>query len=64
MKPLFITTTAPPEVVVHIEDVEKPVPDDDEVLIRVRAGSVNPLDEGVHGQSAVACDGPDRARPT
>jgi NADPH:quinone reductase-like Zn-dependent oxidoreductase len=32
-----------PEVL-HIEEVEKPVPKDDEVLIRVRAASVNPLD--------------------
>ena len=30
--------------VVHIEDVEKPVPKENEVLIRVRAASVNPLD--------------------
>src|SRR5262249_14953534 len=33
--------------VVHIEEVEKPVPRDDEVLIRVRAASVNPLDVGL-----------------
>jgi antitoxin MazE len=33
----------PPDVV-QIEDVEKPVPNDDEVLIEVRAASVNPLD--------------------
>jgi hypothetical protein len=37
----------PPHVVVHIEDVDTPVPKGDEVLIRVRAASVNPLDEGV-----------------
>jgi NADPH:quinone reductase-like Zn-dependent oxidoreductase len=30
--------------VVRIADVEKPVPKDDEVLIKVRAASVNPLD--------------------
>jgi NADPH:quinone reductase-like Zn-dependent oxidoreductase len=41
-----------PEVVVHIEDVEKPVVEDDDVLIRVRAASVNPLDEGVVKGSA------------
>jgi NADPH:quinone reductase-like Zn-dependent oxidoreductase len=33
-----------PENVLQIQDVEKPVPKDDEVLIRVRAASVNPLD--------------------
>lgn len=37
----------PPEVVVQVEDVEKPVPKDNEVLIRVRAASVNPLDCGL-----------------
>jgi NADPH:quinone reductase-like Zn-dependent oxidoreductase len=36
----------PPDVV-QIKDVEKPVPRDNEVLIKVRAASVNPLDEGV-----------------
>src|SRR5712691_3392702 len=30
--------------VLKCEDVEKPVPKDDEVLIKVRAASVNPLD--------------------
>jgi NADPH:quinone reductase-like Zn-dependent oxidoreductase len=30
--------------VVQIKDVEKPVPKDDEVLVKVRAASVNPLD--------------------
>jgi NADPH:quinone reductase-like Zn-dependent oxidoreductase len=33
--------------VLQIKDVEKPVPKDNEVLIKVRAASVNPLDEGV-----------------
>jgi len=36
-----------PADVVQIEDVEKPVPGNHEVLIRVRAASVNPLDEGL-----------------
>src|SRR5205807_10233652 len=30
--------------VLKLEDVEKPVPGDDELLIKVRASSVNPLD--------------------
>ena len=31
----------PPEVVLHSEDVQKPTPGDDEVLIKVRAAGVN-----------------------
>jgi NADPH:quinone reductase-like Zn-dependent oxidoreductase len=30
--------------VLELDDVEKPVPDEDQVLVRVRAASVNPLD--------------------
>ena len=30
--------------VLKLEEIEKPVPEDDEVLIKVRAASVNPLD--------------------
>jgi NADPH:quinone reductase-like Zn-dependent oxidoreductase len=33
-----------PEVVLSLEDVEKPAPGDGEVLIKVRAAAVNPLD--------------------
>ena len=36
-----------PEVVLRVEDMEKPVPKDNEVLIEVRAASVNPLDCGL-----------------
>jgi NADPH:quinone reductase-like Zn-dependent oxidoreductase len=36
-----------PADVVQIKDVEKPVPRNDEVLIKVCAASVNPLDEGL-----------------
>jgi NADPH:quinone reductase-like Zn-dependent oxidoreductase len=43
MKAAIYTTYGAPEVV-HIAEVEKPVPKDDEVLIKVRAASVNPLD--------------------
>jgi len=35
----------PPEVI-QIEDVEKPVPNDNEVLIEVHAAALNPLDCG------------------
>jgi NADPH:quinone reductase-like Zn-dependent oxidoreductase len=33
--------------VVRIEDAETPMPKDNEVLIKVRAASVNPLDAGL-----------------
>jgi NADPH:quinone reductase-like Zn-dependent oxidoreductase len=43
MKAAIYTRYGPPEVV-QMADVEKPVPEDDEVLIRVRAAGVNPYD--------------------
>ncbi len=44
MKAAVYTRYGPPNVVVQIADVEMPVPKDNEVLIQVRAASVNPLD--------------------
>lgn len=46
MKAAVYTRYGPPDVV-QIKDVEKPVPKDNEVLIEVRAASVNPLDGGI-----------------
>lgn len=43
MKAALYTQYGPPDVL-QITDVEKPVPSDQEVLIRVRAASLNPLD--------------------
>jgi NADPH:quinone reductase-like Zn-dependent oxidoreductase len=43
MKAAVYSRYGPPDVV-QIKDVEKPVPKDNEVLIEVRAASVNPLD--------------------
>jgi NADPH:quinone reductase-like Zn-dependent oxidoreductase len=43
MKAAVYTRYGPPDVV-QITDVEKPVPKDNDVLIKVRAASVNPLD--------------------
>lgn len=43
MKALVYRSYGPPEVL-QIEEIEKPVPQDDEVLIRVRASSVNPAE--------------------
>ena len=37
------TRYGPPDVL-EVNDLEKPVPKDDEVLVRIRAASVNPLD--------------------
>ncbi len=45
MKAAVYTRYGPADVL-QIKDVEKPVPKDDGVLIKVRAASVNPLDEG------------------
>jgi NADPH:quinone reductase-like Zn-dependent oxidoreductase len=43
MKAAVYTGYGPPDVI-QVRDVEEPVPKADEVLIRVRAASVNPLD--------------------
>ena len=43
MKAAVYTRYGPPDVV-QIEDVEQPTPQDNEVLIEVRAASLNPLD--------------------
>jgi hypothetical protein len=43
MKAIVYHSYGPPDVV-KCEEIEKPVPNDDEVLIRVHAASVNPAD--------------------
>jgi len=43
MKAAIYNRYGPPDVV-QIRDIEKPVPKDNEVLIRIRAAAVNPLD--------------------
>jgi NADPH:quinone reductase-like Zn-dependent oxidoreductase len=43
MKAIFYRTYGSPDVL-RLEDIEKPVPQDNGVLIEVRAASVNPLD--------------------
>jgi NADPH:quinone reductase-like Zn-dependent oxidoreductase len=44
MKAAVYAQYGPPDVVVQITDIEKPAPTDNEVLIKVRAAGVNPLD--------------------
>jgi NADPH:quinone reductase-like Zn-dependent oxidoreductase len=43
MKAVVYTDYGPPDVL-QIRDIKKPVPNDDQVLIKVRAAAVNPLD--------------------
>ena len=50
MKAVVYRSYGPPDVL-HCEDVDKPSPKDDEVLIRVRAAAANPMD--VHFMSGV-----------
>jgi len=53
MKAAVFTTYGSPDVV-HITDMERPAPKDNEVLIKVRAASVNPIDwHGVRGKPYV-----------
>jgi NADPH:quinone reductase-like Zn-dependent oxidoreductase len=53
MKGMVCTVYGPPEVL-HLQELEKPSPADDEVLVRVYAASVNPLDSYIiRGPSAL-----------
>jgi NADPH:quinone reductase-like Zn-dependent oxidoreductase len=45
MKAIVYSNRSSPDIL-KLEEIEKPTPGDDEVLIKVRAASVNPLDSG------------------
>src|SRR5258705_8657553 len=45
MKAIVYSNRSSPDVL-KLEEIERPTPGDDEVLIKVRAASVNPIDSG------------------
>ena len=49
MKAIVCTQPGPPEEVLHLKEVEKPVPQDHEVLIRIYAAQVTAQDPGMRG---------------
>lgn len=67
MKAAIYTEYGSPDVI-HFVELEKPVPKDDEVLVEVRAASINPLDwRLMRGEPAIArfmLGGFRRPRPT
>jgi NADPH:quinone reductase-like Zn-dependent oxidoreductase len=58
VRAIVIHETGGPEVM-HLEDIDRPEPDEGEVLVRVHAASVNPVDWKVRrGRAASSIDTP------
>src|SRR2546428_11516403 len=54
MKAIVITKYGSPDVL-QFEEVDKPTPKDDQILVRVQAASANPLDwHGMRGKPFIA----------
>jgi NADPH:quinone reductase-like Zn-dependent oxidoreductase len=53
MKAIVYTQYGPPEVL-HVRDVEKPTPNDDQVLVHVHAVSLNPAEAHMMGGMLLA----------
>ena len=53
MKAIVYREFGKPREALRLEDIERPVPKDDEVLVRVHAASVNPVDVHVLGSRIV-----------
>jgi NADPH:quinone reductase-like Zn-dependent oxidoreductase len=49
MKAIVLCEYGPPETALKFADVEKPIPNDNQLLVRVRAAAVNPLDLMIRG---------------
>jgi NADPH:quinone reductase-like Zn-dependent oxidoreductase len=52
MKAIRCCEYGPPDIL-KLDEIEKPVPNDNQILVRVRAASVNPLDLSTRGQLIV-----------
>ncbi len=50
MKAIVHEKFGPPPEVLHLKEVEKPVPAEDEVLVKIQAVSINYGDKALNGQ--------------